>query len=168
MNKHEKQHWLVVFPSSLGWFALLGNKDRIKELTFGHPSAGAAKKALSPGFLPQARLSRMKPPLVRRLQAYAKGARNDDFHDIQLDLGQLSAFKRRVLEQCRKIPFGTTLSYGQLAARAGSRPGLSGSGQLHGRQQDANHYTLPSGGAIKRRAWIIFRTRRSADEKTTA
>jgi methylated-DNA-[protein]-cysteine S-methyltransferase len=120
MNKHEKQYWLVVFPSSLGWFAILGEKDRIKELTFGHSSARAAKKALPPGLLAQARFVRRKPPLVRRLQAYAKGAFRDDFRDIQLDLGCLSVFQRRVLEECRKIPFGTTLSYGQLAARAGS------------------------------------------------
>ncbi|MGA2797368.1 MAG: methylated-DNA--[protein]-cysteine S-methyltransferase [Thermoguttaceae bacterium] len=120
MNKQEKQHWLVVFPSSLGWFALLGNKDRIEELTFGHPSARAAKKALPPGLLAQARSLSRKPPLVRRLQAYAKSARNDDFRDIQLDLGRLSVFQRQVLEQCRNIPFGTTLSYGQLAARTGS------------------------------------------------
>lgn len=120
MRKQEKQHWLVVFPSSLGWFAILGEKDRIKELAFGHPSAQAAKKALSPDLLAQARSLGRKPPLVRRLQAYAKGASRDDFRDIQYDLGRLSVFQRRVLEQCRKIPFGTTLTYGQLAAKAGS------------------------------------------------
>ncbi len=168
MNKQEKQYWLVVFPSSLGWFAILGEKDRIKELAFGHPSARAAKKALTPGLLAQARSLSRKLPLVRRLQAYAKGAFKDDFRDIKLDLGRLSVFQRRVLEQCRKIPFGTTLSYGQLAARAGSRPGLSSSGQLHGRQQDTDHYSLPSGGAVKRRTWILFGSRRSADEKTAA
>ncbi|MGA2060169.1 MAG: methylated-DNA--[protein]-cysteine S-methyltransferase [Thermoguttaceae bacterium] len=120
MNKQEKQYWLVVFPSSLGWFAILGEKDRIKELAFGRPSARAAKKALTPGLLAQARPLSRKPPLVRRLQAYAKGASRDDFRDIKLDLGQLSVFQRQVLEECRKIPFGTTLKYGQLAARAGS------------------------------------------------
>ena len=120
MNKQEKPYWLVVFPSSLGWFAMLGEKNRIKALTFGHPSAQAAKKALSPGLLAQARSLSGKPLLVRRLQAYAKGASIDDFRDVQLDLGRLSVFQRRVLKQCRKIPFGTTLSYRQLAARAGS------------------------------------------------
>jgi methylated-DNA-[protein]-cysteine S-methyltransferase len=120
MNKQDKQYWLVVFPSPLGWFALLGKQDRIKQLAFGHPSAQAAKKALTPELLAQARSLSKKPPLVRRLQAYAKGATRDDFCDVQLDLGRLSVFQRRVLEECRKIPFGTTLSYGQLAARAGS------------------------------------------------
>jgi methylated-DNA-[protein]-cysteine S-methyltransferase len=120
MNKQEKQLWLVVFPSSLGWFAILGKKDRIKQLAFGYPSAQAAKKALTPELLAQARSLSRKPPLVRRLQAYAKGATGDDFRDIKLDLGQLSVFQHRVLEECRKIPFGATLSYGQLATRAGS------------------------------------------------
>jgi methylated-DNA-[protein]-cysteine S-methyltransferase len=120
MKKEEKPYWMVVFPSSLGWFALLGDKCRIKELTFGHSSSRSAKKALSPGFLAQARSTGRKPPLVRRLQAYAKGAGKDDFRDIRLDLGGLSVFQRRVLALCRKIPFGTRLSYAQLAARAGS------------------------------------------------
>ncbi|MGD0517272.1 MAG: methylated-DNA--[protein]-cysteine S-methyltransferase [Thermoguttaceae bacterium] len=119
MKKKEKPYWMVIFPSSLGWFALLGNKGRIKELTFGHPSARSAKKALSPGFLAQARSMCGKPPLVRRLQAYAKGVDKDDFRDIRLDLEGLSVFQRRVLALCHKIPFGTTVSYAQLAARAG-------------------------------------------------
>jgi methylated-DNA-[protein]-cysteine S-methyltransferase len=120
VKNKEKPYWMVIFPSSLGWFALLGDKGRIKKLTFGHPSARSAKKALSPGLLAQARSIGRKPPLVRRLQAYAKGAGKDDFRDIRLDLGGLSVFQRRVLALCRKIPFGTTLSYAQLAARAGS------------------------------------------------
>jgi len=120
MKKEEKPYWMVIFPNSLGWFALLGEKGRIKELTFGHPSYRSAKKALSPGILAQARSIGRKPPLVHRLQTYAKGARKDDFRDIRLDLGGLSVFQRRVLALCRKIPFGTRLSYAQLAARVGS------------------------------------------------
>jgi methylated-DNA-[protein]-cysteine S-methyltransferase len=120
MSKQDKKHWLVVFPSPLGWFALLGYNDRIKELSFGHPSGRAAKKALSPVLSAKARSLSRKPPLATRLQAYAKGFRKDDFRDVQVDLARLSAFQRRVLEQCRKIPIGATLSYGQLAARAGS------------------------------------------------
>jgi methylated-DNA-[protein]-cysteine S-methyltransferase len=120
MKKVEKPYWLATFSSPLGWFAILGEKDRIKELTFGHPSSQAAKKALSPGVLAQVRTLGKQPPLVRRLQAYAQGKSKDDFHDVQLDLGRLSVFQRRVMQLCRKIPFGTTFSYQQLAAQAGS------------------------------------------------
>ena len=120
MKNDEKPYWWVVFPGSLGWFALLGEKDRIKEVTFGHSSSRTAKNALSHDLLTQAQKTRTKQALVHRLQAYAKGAKKDDFLDIQLDLGCYSDFQRRVLSLCRKIPFGATLSYGQLAAKAGS------------------------------------------------
>jgi len=120
MKKGVKPYWIVVFSSPLGWFAVLGEKNRVKELTFGHCSSGAAKKALSPHLLAQAQLLRKKPPLVHRLQAYAQGAVIDDFLDIQLDLGHGSDFNRRILNLCREIPFGTSITYGQLAAQAGS------------------------------------------------
>jgi methylated-DNA-[protein]-cysteine S-methyltransferase len=118
MKKQERQTWLSVFPSSLGWFAVLGEKNRVIQLTFGHPSASSARKALAPDLADQASQLRQKPALATRLQAYAKG-KKDDFRDVQLDLGGVSDFKRRVLMQCRKIPLGTTVSYGELAKQAG-------------------------------------------------
>jgi methylated-DNA-[protein]-cysteine S-methyltransferase len=120
MNKKEKQHWLVTFPSSLGWFALCGQGDRVEGLTFGHSSSKSAKMALPPNLIRQARALRRRPPLVGRLQAYAKGARPDDFGDIEAEVGRLTDFEQRVLSACRKIPFGSTLTYAQLAAVAGS------------------------------------------------
>ncbi len=98
---------------------MLGGDKLIKELTFGHATGRAAKKALTPAFPARARPLGNKTPLMRRLQAYAQGAR-DDFRDIQVDLVKLSDFQRRVLNLCRKIPMGKTLTYGQLAALAGS------------------------------------------------
>jgi methylated-DNA-[protein]-cysteine S-methyltransferase len=120
MKKQEKPYWSVIFPSILGWFGLIGEKDLLKELTFGHSSPGAAKKALSPSMLEQAQPLNRKLALVRRLQAYAEGTLKDDFLDVKLDFKGLSVFQRRVIEKCREIPFGSTLSYGQLAAKARS------------------------------------------------
>ena len=141
---------LVVFPSDLGWMAVVVAGATVRQLTFGHPSAAAAARALdakSPvvgqiktdgchahtcvGML---RISRRftcprkrghgTPPhrltrLVRRLQAFASG-RPDPLRDIPVDPGRLSAFRRRVLNQCRRIPYGSTMSYAELAAKAGS------------------------------------------------
>jgi O-6-methylguanine DNA methyltransferase len=42
--------------------------------------------------------------------------------DIPVDLTGMTPFTRAVLEACRTIPFGGTMSYGQLAVRLG-RPG---------------------------------------------
>ncbi|HEX5442453.1 MAG TPA: methylated-DNA--[protein]-cysteine S-methyltransferase [Pirellulales bacterium] len=56
--------------------------------------------------------------LVARLQAYARGGQ-DDFLDVELDLGPQTAFQRRVIDCCRRIPLGQTLTYGALAEQVG-------------------------------------------------
>jgi methylated-DNA-[protein]-cysteine S-methyltransferase len=57
--------------------------------------------------------------LVQRLSAYAEG-RADTFLDVSLDLSHLTDFQREVVTLCRHIGYGKTLSYAELAARAGS------------------------------------------------
>jgi methylated-DNA-[protein]-cysteine S-methyltransferase len=63
-----------------------------------------------------------KTDLPLRLQAFASG-KPDDFRDIRVEPGllqpSLTDFQRRVLDQCRKIPYGSTISYAELAAKAG-------------------------------------------------
>jgi methylated-DNA-[protein]-cysteine S-methyltransferase len=110
---------LYVFPTDLGWMALVTAGDTVRQLTFGHPSAAAARKALGPGTLRDATPGRRGAALVRRLQAYASG-KPEDFHDVPIDPGSVSDFRRRILNACRKIPVGKTLSYAELAAKAGS------------------------------------------------
>jgi methylated-DNA-[protein]-cysteine S-methyltransferase len=61
---------------------------------------------------------RAKGPLVRRFQQFAQGQR-DTFEDLALDLAWATRFQRRVIEAARRIPYGGTLSYGQLACKAG-------------------------------------------------
>lgn len=134
---------ILVFPSQLGWMAVATADEVLRRLTFGHPTAAAAKAAIA-GLLggnhtdvhvvqwkrgaSAGRSHRAAPSvewvdlLVGRLQAYAAGAK-DDFHDIRVEPAT-SAFQRRVLAECRRIPYGSTVTYGQLAAKAGS-PGAS-------------------------------------------
>jgi methylated-DNA-[protein]-cysteine S-methyltransferase len=115
---------LATFPSALGWMAMLGAGDVLWALTFGQPSPLAALRDLwqQDSGREQPRASGdadWNPKLVRRLQAYADGA-IDDFRDVAIDTSGLSPFERRVVEHCRQIPFGETLTYGELAALAGS------------------------------------------------
>ncbi|MGW8258272.1 MAG: methylated-DNA--[protein]-cysteine S-methyltransferase [Thermoguttaceae bacterium] len=121
MIKNRKFYWwYAVFPSDLGWMLLLGGNKTIRKLSFGHSSARDAKRAFTSALLAKAcAVPWQKIPLAKRLQAYAKGA-NDDFRDISVDLAPSSDFQKRVLTSCRKIPYGATLSYGRLAAMAGS------------------------------------------------
>jgi methylated-DNA-[protein]-cysteine S-methyltransferase len=110
---------LVTFPTALGWIAMIGRGKVLEQLTLAHPSKDAAIAALDGPLLDQARVGRWNPPLVRRLQAYARGAavRLDD---IPVDPGPLGPFARRVVALCRKIPAGKTVTYAELARLAGS------------------------------------------------
>lgn len=110
---------LDVFPSSLGWIAIIGSADTLFYLTFGHVSEDSAAALLYPELTGTVRPGRWNQSLVCRLQAYAGGVR-DDFRDIQVNIGNQTPFRRMVLDCCRKIPFGETLTYGQLASATGS------------------------------------------------
>lgn len=115
----------TVFPSPLGWMALRFGAGRLKNLVFDHEDPQAALQSL-PGLVLETAEERM-PAYVRqlrsRLQAYAEGQR-EDFRDVPVDSVGWSDFQRRVMEQCRLIPWGTVISYAELAARAGS-PGAA-------------------------------------------
>jgi methylated-DNA-[protein]-cysteine S-methyltransferase len=58
---------------------------------------------------------RARAAIVRLL-----AGRGDELAAIQLDLSHCSPFNRRIYELARAIPAGETLSYGELAARAGN------------------------------------------------
>lgn len=110
---------ILIFPSQLGWMAVVMTGEKVKQLTFGHPTAAAARAAVTPGVSAQVPTKGGRnSPLVARLQSYAKG-KHDDFRDVPLDLGPVTEFQRRVLKQCRNIGYGKTISYGQLAVKAG-------------------------------------------------
>ena len=119
MLDKEDRRALVVLDTPLGWIALVGRGEVLEQLSFGHPSAQAAVRALDPALVATASRATWNPSLVRLLLAYAAG-RRADFSDVQIDPGPLSAFQRRVVQHCRQIPYGKTLSYGALAAKAGS------------------------------------------------
>jgi len=53
--------------------------------------------------------------------------------DIELDMNGVPPFHRRVYEVARKIPFGRTLSYGQIAAKVGSPEAARAVGQALGK-----------------------------------
>ena len=57
-------------------------------------------------------------PLADRVLAWFSGAR-DDFRDVSLDLDGSTAFQRAVVEALRRVPYGETVTYGELAALAG-------------------------------------------------
>lgn len=109
---------LDLFPSELGWMALQTKDGEVERLTFGHASAAAAERAFNGTLVKRGEGGQGNVLLAGRLQAYAAGFA-DDFRDVAVTIDALSAFQRRVLEECRRIPRGQTISYGELAVRAG-------------------------------------------------
>ncbi len=161
----------VVFFTTLGWMGLLARGGRLAHLVFGHASASDAHAALAEHLARAEPVSPWRTDLVDRLRAYAQGA-IDEFADVELDLGPLTPFRRRVVDCLRRVPYGATLTYGELAALAG-HPGaaravgtcmscnpvpiivpchrvLAAGGKLGG-------YSAPSGLAMKKRLLALER-----------
>jgi len=107
-----------VFSTSLGWMALVGDGATLWELTFGHATPQAAVGALrTPGIASSADCN-WNAKLAQRLAAYARGQR-DDFRDVPVRVDYLSPAQQAVVRHCRRIPYGKTLTYGELAEQAG-------------------------------------------------
>src|SRR3989304_1782508 len=71
--------------------------------------------------LPGARDStgtRRDHPLAAQIEEYFRGKRVE-FDDVPLELEWCTPFQRAVAEALRRVPYGETVTYGELAALAG-------------------------------------------------
>jgi methylated-DNA-[protein]-cysteine S-methyltransferase len=57
--------------------------------------------------------------LLNRVVDCANG-KADTFADVSISLDHLGPFARKVVQRCRRIPAGQTMTYAQLAAASGS------------------------------------------------
>ena len=57
-------------------------------------------------------------PLAERLAGYFAG-QPASFEDVELDLSWCTPFQRKIAETLRAVPYGETVTYGELAALAG-------------------------------------------------
>jgi methylated-DNA-[protein]-cysteine S-methyltransferase len=97
----------TVYESPIGPLTLIGSARGLRALRFpgrGDPLDEAARDAA-----PFA-------AALRQLEEYFAGARQE--FDLALDLGG-TPFQRAVWERLRAIPYGTTTTYGDLAAAIG-------------------------------------------------
>jgi methylated-DNA-[protein]-cysteine S-methyltransferase len=114
---------LSIFPTNLGWFGLLGRDGRLVAVIAGHGSAAEVRRAAG-AFTGTARSEQelceadWNPELRRRLERYCLGDRID-FDDVPLELPRGTEFQSRVLKAVRRVRYGKTISYGQLAEKAG-------------------------------------------------
>jgi methylated-DNA-[protein]-cysteine S-methyltransferase len=140
----------------MGWFGLVGRGDVVLRVLIGHASAeqvrsAAARAVQAPASGEVLTEADWNPKLRRKFQDFARGIPTD-FSDVKLDIGRTTTFRKRVIEAARKIRYGRTLAYGELAAKAGS----PGAARAIGTVMATNHFpiivpchrVIASGGAI--------------------
>lgn len=119
MARDAHQHCVSVFQTDLDWIAIAGHGRTLVRLTFGHPSPKAAIAALEVADNVAMETRQWNAALVKQLTRFAAG-KKVDFSQVELDLDHETPFVRKVIERCRAIPYGSRLSYGELAAEIGA------------------------------------------------
>lgn len=119
----EKTLNLAVFLSDLGWIGLVGQRDVLSLLTVGHESADKVRQAVAEHLHDWAVKDRLTeadwhPSLRRQLECYCAGIAVD-FADVKLQMPVRTPFQTKILAVTRRIKYGQTMSYGELAAKAG-------------------------------------------------
>ncbi len=105
--------------TALGWVGVAGSPAGICRSTLPQPTAGQAVEHLqsqgSPAPLEQDDAA--FAPVLDALRRYCAGGQRE--LDFALDLTQGTAFQQQVWRTTRAIPYGRTLSYGDLAWESG-------------------------------------------------
>ncbi len=140
----------TVFQTDAGWISVLASGQGIIRATLPRASAEEALKALGEHVHQTTRSDERLTDLVTRLQDYFRGE-NPSFPD-RLDLSGGTPFQCAVWEGARRIPYGETRSYGELAEEIG-RPGAARAvGQAMSRNPVAIiipcHRVVGSGGRL--------------------
>jgi methylated-DNA-[protein]-cysteine S-methyltransferase len=173
----ERQALGEVFPTSLGWMGVVWGDDVLHGIVFGHGSQRQAQDSLARSLPWSDQLfctvvegqpsggSRWVRDLVEGLRQFADGE-PVDFAAVPLALGHLTSFGRRVVGACRRIPWGQTRSYGELAMECGSPGAARAVGSVMAKNRyplvvpchrvvgaggSLGGYSAPQGVAMKRR-----------------
>ena len=112
----------VTFKTNIGWISFCFSENGIQNLTVGHASKADAfgalgKAADQDGLTPQP--TKGSHVLKDLINQYLAGE-FVTFNDVRIDNPTTTRFRQSVLDNCRKIRYGETISYGELAKRSGS------------------------------------------------
>src|SRR5208282_5570964 len=156
---------VIAFATELGWMSLRMRGDVIRQLSFGHASSAAAINAIAPGQVVGQQPSSRGHKIAEQLQLYARGMLVD-FSGMSVACDDETEFQASVLKACRKIPYGQTITYGELAAAARAPGAARAAGNCMARNKvpliipchrvvrvggDVGPYSAAGGSATKRR-----------------
>jgi methylated-DNA-[protein]-cysteine S-methyltransferase len=117
-----------LFRTPWGWVGAAGTSRGLRRLVLPRPDRAEAARALG---LPPGAPTVAWPELRRGIRDLVAG--RGGCPDVPVDLSGVGGFTRRVLEAARSIPPGATLTYGELARRAGRPRAARAAGQVMAR-----------------------------------
>lgn len=120
--------WLA---APFGVLEIRATRAGVWSVSFGQAGPEAAVASDGPGVDEEARHHAEAARV--QLAEYLAGERRK--FELSLDLSWSSGFGRRVLEELALVRFGRTVSYAELARRAGSAGGARAAGQACGRNR---------------------------------
>jgi methylated-DNA-[protein]-cysteine S-methyltransferase len=109
----------VVFSTAWGHFGLVGTEASLIRTHLPFTDRNRVVQDLLAGLGPAKFDAVYFSQLQERIRAYYKGTCADGFSDVRVNLRRLPPFAASVLRACRKIKPGSTVTYAQLAAKAG-------------------------------------------------
>jgi methylated-DNA-[protein]-cysteine S-methyltransferase len=117
-----------VFKTPWGWVGVAFTPRGLRRLVLPRSDRAAAARELG---LPTGAVLTRWMALRRGLLAFFKG--KGSCPNVPVDLAGVEGFTCRVLKAARTIPPGTTITYGELARRAGSPRAYRAAGQVMAR-----------------------------------
>lgn len=108
--------WTSIVPTSWGSFGFVVRGDRLAA-TFLPASESSVRRMIAVRWSDAEESMGLLPDFVRDVRAYFDGCPVD--FDVEVDWGDLTPFRVRVLKACRQIPYGRTSTYADLARITG-------------------------------------------------
>ena len=111
---------LTFFDTPIGTVGIAWSDHGVVGVQLPEPDPGRVRARLRRRF-PDAPQSPPTPEIQQAIEAMVTSLRGEptDLSSVRLDMQTVPEFERQVYAVARTIPFGQTLSYGQIAARLG-------------------------------------------------
>jgi methylated-DNA-[protein]-cysteine S-methyltransferase len=143
----------ALFPTSIGRCGLAWSERGLTRVVFPEPTEAATRARLARGA--EAITEAEPPPVVAQAMAAIVallGNGRADLSAIELDMDGIAPPEQAMLQAARRIPAGSTLTYGELAAAAGQPGAAREAGQAMARNRFPIvvpcHRVLASGGGF--------------------
>lgn len=142
------------FKSDIGLIEICGNEEKILTLNFADETDCVSTKNGLPEFMIEC---------LNQLEEYFKGERRDFELEVKTEG---TDFQRTVWDELKKIPYGQTMSYKEIAVRSGREKAVRAVGNANNRNKIAiiipchrvigsNKKLTGYAGGLWRKEWLL-------------